>query len=196
MSILHKYNDLSKIKKILVGAGGMAVMAALFVIFVFNSKMDEINSLNEKITGLQSEIGINTKKAQNLNRLKEENKQLKQLLQTAKAQLPQEDEISGLLKQISDIGINTGLDFKLWRPKNKVVQEGKMYIELPVEVEVNGDYHSVGAFFDKVSRISRIVNISKINMGSAIEKKGKKVNIRTTFTATAFALAKQDENKE
>lgn len=193
MQMLQKYNKIPKTQKLLIGIGGVIVSFALFGFLFYSPFIEKRDAYRTRIEELNKEIKINTKKAEHLEKLKVEYKQMEALLTAAKLQLPPEDEISILLKQISDIGLNVGLNFKLWRPKNRIETPGKMYIELPVEVEVEGEYHSVGIFFDRISRLNRIVNISKMKIGPVVRENQDKVVIRTAFDATAFALA--DETK-
>jgi type IV pilus assembly protein PilO len=56
-----------------------------------------------------------------------------------------------------------------------------------VDVEVAGGYHSVAMFFDRISKLRRIVNVVDIKMGSAKIDRNRVV-IQTTFKAVAFAL--------
>ena len=57
-----------------------------------------------------------------------------------------------------------------------------------MEVEVAGGYHAVAAFFERIGKLPRIVNVSGLKMsGAKIEK--NRLMIQTTFRATAFATA-------
>jgi type IV pilus assembly protein PilO len=61
-----------------------------------------------------------------------------------------------------------------------------LYIRIPVNIEVAGGYHSLALFFDRISQLSRIVNVSNIRMTSPKTNKDK-IIIQTSFSATAFA---------
>ncbi len=71
--------------------------------------------------------------------------------------LPNSYETPSLLDDITFIGTNSGLDFvKLeWQPE--ISKE--IYIELPIDIEVNGSYHSFGNFVSKISGLPRIVTL-------------------------------------
>jgi len=71
--------------------------------------------------------------------------------------LPNSHEIPGLLDDITFVGTTSGLDFvKLeWQPE--ISKE--IYIELPIDIEVIGPYHSFGQFVSKVAGLPRIVTL-------------------------------------
>lgn len=71
--------------------------------------------------------------------------------------LPNSHEIPGLLDDITFVGTTSGLDFvKLeWQPEiSKAI-----YIELPIDIEVVGPYHSFGQFVSKIAGLPRIVTL-------------------------------------
>ena len=82
---------------------------------------------------------------------------------TAMKALPEKEEIPSLLTSISRSGQDVGLEFLEFTPKAEKRKE--FYAEIPVSIKVNGGYHDLAIFFDKVARLSRIVNIKDINMG-------------------------------
>ena len=71
--------------------------------------------------------------------------------------LPNSHETPGLLDDITFIGTISGLDFvKLeWQPE--ISKE--IYIELPIDIVVNGSYHSFGNFVSKIAGLPRIVTL-------------------------------------
>jgi type IV pilus assembly protein PilO len=71
--------------------------------------------------------------------------------------LPNSHEIPGLLDDITFVGTSSGLDFiKLeWQPE--ISKE--IYIELPIDIEVIGPYHSFGQFVSKIAGLPRIVTL-------------------------------------
>ncbi|MEA2102298.1 MAG: type 4a pilus biogenesis protein PilO, partial [Thermodesulfobacteriota bacterium] len=96
---------------------------------------------------------------------------------------PDKSEIPSLLENISALGRASGLDFNLFRPKADVAKA--FYAEIPVDIVVQGNYKDIVLFFDKVSKMPRIVNISDIVMGSP--KKGTDgIIITTSCNATTY----------
>jgi len=173
----QKFVTLALIVVILVGG---------FVWFVFIPKNNEIARLEDEVSELNNAINIHRIKVRKLVLLRSENLALQLKLAELKEQLPPEAEVEVLLRQISELGGRTGLEFKLWRPAAKVRDPSGLYVRIPVSIEVAGGYHSVAVFFDKISHLSRIVNVSNIRMTSPKAEKGR-IIIQTSFSATAFA---------
>ncbi len=168
----------------------IVVFAGSFIWFVFIPKNEEIARAEREISTLSNEINVLRVKVRRLVQLKKEDRILQRKLREMKEQLPSEAEIEFLLKQVSDIGGRSGLDFKLWRPGAKVENPSGLYTEIPVNIEVAGGFHSVGVFFDKISKLKRIINVSNIRMSSPKLDRNR-VLIQTSFSATAFASAEK-----
>ncbi len=183
---LEKLKNLTNTQKFVSLVLVIVIISGAFVWFVFIPKSGEISTLNGEIAALNNDINIHRIKVKRLDELIKENKELQFQLATLKEQLPPEAEVEILLKQVSELGGRTGLDFKLWRPAEKRPNASGLYVEIPVNVEVAGAYHSLGVFFDKISKLPRIINVSNIRMGNSKLEKNK-VLIQTSFSATAFA---------
>jgi len=166
------------------------LIVAMFSWLFYLPKNNQIAGLQNDIAKLEGEIGINRAKVEKLDQLKKENAELERQLAEKKEQLPPEAEVASLLKQVSDLGLRVGLDFKLWRPAARKEDPSGLYTEIPVDVEIGGGYHMTASFFDSVSKLPRIVNIRNIKMGSAHVDKGRLL-IQTSFVATAFAASEQ-----
>ncbi len=173
-------------QKVVLTAIPIVALLAAFVWFVYIPKNAEIAALEQAIAQINNEIAVNQAKARRLEELKRENAELAKQLAQLKEQLPPESEVATLLKQVSDLGIKTGLDFKLWKPSDRRPGASGLYTEIPVEVEVAGNYHAVAAFFDRIGKLSRIVNVSGLKMANGKLDRDR-LMIQTTFRATAFA---------
>lgn len=140
------------------------ILIGLFIYLIYMPKNKEIEALDARITKLDTEIAASEEKLKRLDALIAENKLLKEKLKKLKEQLPEEKEVSGLLKQISRLGLQSGLEIILWQPKSKKTSPEGLYVEIPVNVEVLTGYHMLGEFFSHISRLKRLVNISDIDM--------------------------------
>jgi len=179
-------DNIPRSQKIILIVLVFAIIIGSFVYFIFLPGKDQVDALGNSVANLNREIMTNEVKLRRLDQLKIENAQLQAQLNELRAQLPAEAEVSGLLKQISDLSIESGLSVKLWKPGDRKKDPSGLYTEIPVSVEVAGGYHSLGIFFDKVSELPRIVNITGLDMDSA-KVVGKSVYIQDKFIATTFA---------
>jgi type IV pilus assembly protein PilO len=168
----------------------LAGIIVLFYYYVVEPKSMEIASLQGEIGKLDSEIQTLTIKVKHLDELIAANKQLEIELAKKKERLPPEEEAVMLLKQVSDLGIRLGLDVKLWKPGTKSEDASKLFVRLPVNVEVTGGYHTAALFFDRINSLPRIVTVSNLKMGMPKTDKGRIVT-QTIFDLIAYA-APQD----
>lgn len=94
-------------------------------------------------------------------------------LKKALRELPDDREIPGLLSEIDTHARKAGLEVKRFQPLAEVMHE--YYAEVPVQIAMDGGYHEVALFFDRVSKMSRIVSVKDITMGQAKEDGGETV---------------------
>jgi len=174
---------LALVAMVLIGIG------VIFYYYIETPKQEALALLSSEIARLDQDIQTNIAKTRSLEDLKRVNAQLEMQLLKNQEQLPPEDEAATLLKQISDLGIRIGLNFKLWKPGTRAEDSSKLFVRMPVDVEMNGGYHTLALFFDRISKLPRIINVSKIKMGGGKMDRGR-VSIQTTFELTAFASPK------
>jgi type IV pilus assembly protein PilO len=170
-----------------------ALLIVIGVVFLFIlPKHKEITALEIKIAAQENEIAKNQAKAAKLPQLKLENEKLIKRLEDLKQQLPEEKEITSLLKQVSDLCIRAGLKVSLWKPEAKRTHASGIVYEIPVKVELGGSYHSLGSFFSSLTKLNRIVNITDFKLTDPKPDKGIAV-IKITFTATTFSSVPEEE---
>lgn len=187
---LESLENIPRSQKILVLILGAIIIIGGFFYFIFIPKMGEVNSLKNSINEVNLQINNDEVKLRRLDQLKVENEKLQMELRSLQAQLPAEQEVSNLLKQISDLSVESGLDIKLWRPSARKNDPSGLYTEIPVDVEVSGGYHALAIFFDRVSKLPRIVNITNLNMENA-KVIGGSLFIQSRFVATTFAAVSE-----
>jgi hypothetical protein len=113
-------------------------------------------------------------------------------------QLPNEKEIPEILKNISTLGKESQLEFALFRPKPEEPQQ--FYAKVPIELTMGGTYHNTGTFFDRVSKLSRIINVVDFNMTRVKDIKGKsetEILVKTScmINTYRFIEKKSEETK-
>ena len=163
-----------------------------FYYYVAEPKSMEVAELQGAIGTLDSEIQTLTIKVKHLDELIAASKQLEIELAKKQERLPPEGEAVMLLKQVSDLGIRLGLDIKLWKPSPKSEDPSKLFVRMPVNVEVSGGYHTAALFFDRINAMPRIVTVSGLKMGAPKFEKGRVVT-QTVFDLIAYAAT--DETK-
>jgi type IV pilus assembly protein PilO len=97
-----------------------------------------------------------------------------------------------LLKQVSDLAVRLGLDIRLWRPGAKAEDASKLFVRMPVNVEVSGGYHTAAIFFDRINSLPRIVTVNGLKMGTPKIEKGRVVT-QTVFDLVAYAAPQENK---
>ncbi len=178
--------------KVIIAVLPSVIVALIVVVLFIMPKQKEIQALNGKIDDQNNQIAASQAKGARLDVLIKENEQLLQRLNELKEQLPEEKEISNLLKQVSDICIDSGLDMKSWRPGHKVKHPSGIVDETPVSVAVIGTYHDFGKFLSNLTKLNRIVNVKNIQIGSPQMVRGSDV-LQISFTASTFSAIPEGE---
>src|SRR5256885_964899 len=155
-----------------------------FYFYVEEPLQAKITSLKSDIAKLDTEINTNKIKIAKLEDLKQLNADLQRQLAKNLEYLPPEEEAVTLLKQLSNLGTRIGLDLKLWRPSPRIEDSSKLFVRLPVDVEMSGGYHTLALFFDRIGKLPRIINVNKIKMGGGKEQRGR-LSGQTSLQSTA-----------
>ena len=69
----------------------------------------------------------------------------------------------------------------------KAVVTKQMHAEWPIGLELDGTYHNLALFFDRVGKFTRIINISGLEVKGK-DKPESNSTITATCTATTFVL--------
>ncbi len=186
MAIKLDIKTLPSYVKIIIAVLPSIVIALLVLFLVINPKLKQIKELDKKIGTQDNEIAASQAKAAKLEVLKTENQRLVNRINELKEQLPGEEEISSLLKQVSDMGTAAGLEIKTWRPSPKATHPSGIVYEIPVSVDVMGTYHNLGYFLSSITKLNRIVNISDMKLGSPKKDKSETI-LNVSFRASTFS---------
>lgn len=178
---MDKIGKLSRLYRLLISLGIIVLFAGPIYYFSYLPKMEKIDKLTEEYEGLEQKLTRFKAKARQLRAVRKKFKAAGNEFKIVMRALPEKKEIPNLLASISSSGQDSGLEFALFEPKPE--KNKGFYAEIPVAISVSGSYHSVAMFFDKVSRLPRIVNIDNINITA---QKGTKKGLRLTTSCTAI----------
>ncbi|SHO51971.1 type IV pilus inner membrane component PilO [Desulfopila aestuarii] len=159
-----KFIPLERKIKLLLLVLIFVIPAVAYYFFFLDPNMKEIDQLTAKKSGLEQELQKVKSRARDLPKLQAELARIQIEFDKKSALLPREKEIPNLLRDISALGTNSGLDFLKFKPLPTVPRD--FYNDVPVSINVRGPYHSVGSFFDRVSKLERIVSVTNIRMSS------------------------------
>ena len=102
---------------------------------------------------------------------------LKQQLEIERRIVPDEKEVDGLIKMLDAEALKAGVALRRYTAKPTATKD--FYTEVPFEIELDGSYNSMLTFFDQVSKLERIVNISDLLVANT--KKGSDAKAKHTY---------------
>lgn len=168
----------------------------LFGIFYFAYYSDEqsrIGKLQVEIDGLEKEIrGLERKKAK-VKEMQAEVEQKKAVLVRLKEILPEEKEISQIIKKIQSIITTARLEIQKWKT-NKPISK-RYALEHPIDINLNGNFHNLGLFFDQVSRLKKIFTVNKLVLNVS-NKMTRAFTVRANFTISTYTFKKAAPSKK
>ena len=188
-SFFAKIENLSKVQRILIFATVFVLIIVAFIFLLYKPKLADITKLKKELDTLQNKLKVAKKNAADLKKFQAMMEEAEVQFQEAMQALPEKEEIPSLLTSISKSGQDVGLEFLLFEPKNEMRKE--FYAEIPVSMKVVGGYHDLAIFFDKVARLSRVVNIKNITMGRT--KNSNELN--TECTAVTYKFIEPEPEK-
>ncbi|MGE0084429.1 MAG: type 4a pilus biogenesis protein PilO [Desulfococcaceae bacterium] len=181
---LEKVSKLSKTQRILICILVLTVMIGPSVYFLYIPKHQEIEKLTGEYNTLTAELNELKKIASQLSKYQAEMKAVEAQFAIAKQALPENEEIPSLLTNISLAGQDSGLEFLLFKPEKE--NPAGFYAEIPVSIKVIGGYHELVTFYQKVARLSRLVNVKDIKISTVTKKEDTETNLDISCTAVTY----------
>lgn len=180
---IDKVLKLPKAARIGILAGIGVLMCVAYYFSSYQDSSQELDRLRVEEANLQRKLSSVRIIAGNLGAFEIEIGHLEIKLKKALRQLPNEKQLEVLLTDISNLGKTAGVEIRSFQRKEEVLHD--FYAEVPIYIQLEGEYHDIGKFFELLSKLKRIVNMGslKISVGSeSIEATRLKVSgIATTF---------------
>jgi len=193
----ERYIPLGTKAKIVITVAIVLLPLVAFYFAYYKPNDETTQSLLSQKVSLEKELREVKQKAARLAEFIKELEAAEAIFNEVATLLPKEKEIPQLLRDISALGRNAGLDFLTFKPGADVPRD--FYSEIPISINVRGPYHNVGYFFDQVSKLERIVTVSNVKMSSPKKEAGEmllKSDCRlVTYRFTNKALPKEPKKK-
>lgn len=135
----------------------MVLIVALGYWLIVMGNFNEYNNLQAQEITLKKDFEMKQHQASNLRAYQLQMTEMKDRFGNMLKQLPTQNEMPGLLEDISKTGIASGLSFELFAPMPEVLHD--FYIEVPIKIIVVGNYHQFAVFLSRVAEMSRIVTL-------------------------------------
>ncbi len=173
----------------------LAVVSILIVALIYagyhfdiSKQREELATVESKETEHKETFERKQKKTANLKPLREQMEEMEQSFGDMVRQLPNKTEVAGLLVDISQTGLSSGLEFELFQPKGEVPTE--FYAELPISIKVKGSYHQLGEFVSGIAALPRIVTTHNLKISFSGSSSGE---LTMAATAKTYRAIEEEE---
>ena len=161
---LEKLLKLPLYQRVAILAVLVVVLVGAFTWVALLPEYEKIGEMDRDLSRLEADLIQKQRIANNLPKFKAEFLKLEEQLKAALTQLPNKKEIPSLLTNLATIARDNGLDVVSFSPRGEVSKG--FYAEVPGSVDLVGTYHQIAEFALAVSKLSRIVNLSDLELSS------------------------------
>ena len=162
-----------------------AVGCGIFYYYYEQPVRADIDSRQTQLQALRADITKGLTTAKKLPEFRQEVTDLESRLANLKAILPEEKDAADLLNRMQTVAVQSSMTIKGFKPSPTVTKQ--LHAEWPIALELEGTYHNLAIFFDRVGKFTRIVNISGLDVKGK-DKPDTNNTIIATCVATTFVL--------
>jgi type IV pilus assembly protein PilO len=138
-----------------------------------------------QLGALRAEISKGYATAKRLPEFRGQVAELEGRLENLRSVLPDEKDVADLLRRLQTVATQSSLIIKGFRPAPTVVKE--LHAEWPIALQLDGTYHNLATFFDRVGKFTRIINISAVDIKTK-DRPDPNSTIVANCVATTFVL--------
>ncbi len=165
-----------------------ALMYGAFYLYWVVPRQEGIAVRQVELDGLRRDISGALAITSRLPEFEAEVAELEGRLDILRTVLPERRDVANLLRQIQDLAIRSNLTIQGFTPQAVAARElPAPHEEWPIRLQFEGTYHNVGLFFDRISKLSRIINVSGVSI-RALEPQELNSTITGECIATTFVL--------
>ena len=146
---------------------------------------EEMTGRETQLKALRADIAKGLETAKKLPEFRAQVDDLESRLSNLRAVLPEEKDAGDLLRRLQTVATQSNLQIKAFKPAATVVKT--LHAEWPIQLELDGTFHNVAIFFDRVGKFTRIVNISNVDITGKPQPEPNST-VTTKCVATTFVL--------
>lgn len=168
------------------------LVAALVLFGWYRVKIQDdlmlIDTLQTKIQKLETDVEAKWKMAARLDDYKNQLTAIQRILDDLARELPDRKEIPQLIRDISNLGIETGLKLNRFEPKPSI--DTGFFVKYPIEVEARASFQSLMSFLRQLTELPRIVNVTALEIaidGEDWWRKSDDGNLKVTFILETYS---------
>ena len=164
-----------------IAIGGIA---AFYYLYAEPAALEQA-AQQRRVDALRADINKGLATARKLPQFRSEVADLETRLESLKAVLPDQKDFGDLLRHLQTLAAQSNLPIRPFKPGAVVTKQ--LHAEWPIAMELDGTYHNVGIFFDRISKFARIINVGNVTI-RAKDRPELNATVSVSCVATTFVL--------
>jgi type IV pilus assembly protein PilO len=160
-------------------------LVGVFYYYYETPQQIELEAQAKELSEIRGRISRGQSMARQLPEFKKEIGGLESRLESLKPILPDERDVGDLLRRVQTLATQSNLQVRGFKPQAITTKE--MHAEWPISLQLEGSYHNLGLFLDRVSKLPRIINIGGLTLAAKQPPSGG-ASMTIQATATTFVL--------
>jgi type IV pilus assembly protein PilO len=189
MAINLNLKNLPRSTQILIFAVLVCGLAALFYFYYLQDLVKKRDRLEAEIAKLETSVQQATAVENQYNEFKQKLAQLEEQLARLQSSLPAQKETPTVLRSVQQMAASSSLKILKFIPQPIVNRD--FYSDWPITIEVEGNYNGLGAFFEKVGKAARIINVGAISVRGIEGSMESARTLNASCTATTFVFREE-----
>jgi type IV pilus assembly protein PilO len=174
---------------VLSGAG-----VGLFYYYYEMPAREDLAAHAVTLKALKADVAKGQATERKLPQFRAQVEELEDRLATLSEVLPEEKDGAELLRQMQTTAVQSNLVIKSFKPAPVVTKQ--LHSEWPIALELDGTYHNLAQFFDRVGKFARIVNITNLSVKGKEKGNDPRATITASCTATTFVILEKPEPRK
>jgi type IV pilus assembly protein PilO len=167
----------------------LSLVATYF--FVWTDLNPQLQQLQDQEQQLRNEFRTKHSKATNLDVYKQQLADIEKSFGAMLRQLPSKTEVDSVLVDISQAGLASALDQKLFQPENEIKKD--FYAEKSIKISFSGSYHQFGQFVSNIAALPRIVTLHDVKIGTLTKAGAGFDQLQMDLTAKTYRYLDDEE---
>jgi Tfp pilus assembly protein PilO len=159
-------------------------------LFYFKPQNEKLKTLRAERIKVEQEVQNLKQKEKELNRIIADIAEMTAKLKTLEVNIPQRKETADILRQIQQLAYDSRLDVLRFAPGNEINKD--FYAEWPIPIQVSGNYHNLGTFFDRLSKFNRVFTIDNFTIKS-LNRQTDLSTVTANWTAKTYFFQETPE---
>lgn len=161
-ALLKRVAGLPSVARFGILTGISALIVAIYFFTLFSGSRTALAAVDRKLAKVEGDIQAAKAVASNIESFQKKREELQAQLKDALRKLPDSSDLPQLLTDITSLGKKSGLEIQSFKRGSKI--DRGFYSEQQIQLQFSGRYHDIGMFFDRLAKLDRIVNITRLDM--------------------------------